>query len=80
MMEKTFLMVKPDGVQRGLIGDIVSRFEKKGLQLVGSKLMSISDELAKSIMVSTRKDLSLVNLLTLLLLGQYLQWFGKVKM
>ena len=46
-MEKTFLMVKPDGVQRGLIGDIVNRFESKGYQLVGGKLMNISQELAE---------------------------------
>ncbi|KUP06576.1 nucleoside diphosphate kinase [Bacillus coahuilensis p1.1.43] len=46
-MEQTFLMVKPDGVQRGYIGDIVSRFEKKGFQLVGAKLMTISSELAE---------------------------------
>ncbi|GIN96533.1 nucleoside diphosphate kinase [Siminovitchia terrae] len=45
-MEKTFLMVKPDGVQRELIGEIVSRFEKKGFQLIGAKLMNISNELA----------------------------------
>ncbi|MFF0826799.1 nucleoside-diphosphate kinase [Brevibacillus porteri] len=46
-MEKTFLMVKPDGVQRNLIGEIVSRFEKKGYQLVGAKLMTVSRELAE---------------------------------
>jgi len=46
-MEKTFLMVKPDGVQRNLIGEIVNRFERKGFKLVGAKLMIISDELAK---------------------------------
>lgn len=46
-MERTFLMVKPDGVQRNLIGEIVSRFEKKGFQLVGAKLMQVSQELAK---------------------------------
>lgn len=46
-VEKTFLMVKPDGVQRNLIGEIVARFEKKGFQLVGAKLMSISAELAE---------------------------------
>lgn len=46
-MEKTFLMVKPDGVQRNLIGEIVGRFEKKGFQLVGAKLMLITNELAK---------------------------------
>lgn len=45
-MERTFLMVKPDGVQRNLIGEIVGRFEKKGYQLVGAKLMQITPELA----------------------------------
>ncbi|MBD1378613.1 nucleoside-diphosphate kinase [Metabacillus arenae] len=47
MMQKTFLMVKPDGVQRQLIGEIVSRFERKGLHLAGAKLMTISPELAQ---------------------------------
>ncbi|EGQ27569.1 nucleoside-diphosphate kinase [Mammaliicoccus sciuri] len=46
-MERTFLMVKPDGVQRNLIGEIVSRFEDKGYQMVGGKLMNISEELAQ---------------------------------
>ncbi|MFC7370514.1 nucleoside-diphosphate kinase [Fictibacillus iocasae] len=46
-MERTFLMVKPDGVQRGLIGEITARFEKKGFKLAGAKLMNISEELAK---------------------------------
>ncbi|KKB35923.1 nucleoside-diphosphate kinase [Bacillus thermotolerans] len=46
-MERTYLMVKPDGVQRGLIGEIVARFEKKGFQLVGAKLMSVSKETAE---------------------------------
>lgn len=46
-MEKTFIMVKPDGVQRGLIGDVVKRFEEKGFTLVGGKLMNISTELAQ---------------------------------
>jgi nucleoside-diphosphate kinase len=46
-MEKTFLMVKPDGVQRQLIGEIVARFERKGFQLVGAKLMQVSKELAE---------------------------------
>lgn len=46
-MEKTFLMIKPDGVQRNLIGEIVNRFETKGFKLVGAKFMIISDELAK---------------------------------
>eukprot|EP00914_Ancora_sagittata_P032661 GHVO01065992.1.p1 GENE.GHVO01065992.1~~GHVO01065992.1.p1 ORF type:complete len:154 (+),score=27.37 GHVO01065992.1:569-1030(+) len=39
-MERTFLMIKPDGIQRGLIGDIISRFEKRGYKLVASKFMA----------------------------------------
>lgn len=46
-IEKTFLMVKPDGVQRQLIGEIVDRFERKGFILKGAKLMQISPELAQ---------------------------------
>ncbi|TYR82827.1 nucleoside-diphosphate kinase [Priestia megaterium] len=47
-MQKTFLMVKPDGVQRSIVGEIVSRFENKGFQLVGAKLMHVSQELAET--------------------------------
>jgi nucleoside-diphosphate kinase len=46
MMERTFVMVKPDGVQRGLSGEIMSRFEDRGLKLVGAKFMQIDQELA----------------------------------
>ncbi|MBE9040426.1 nucleoside-diphosphate kinase [Oscillatoriales cyanobacterium LEGE 11467] len=46
-MERTFLMIKPDGVQRGLVGEIVRRFETKGFTLVGMKLMAVSRELAE---------------------------------
>ncbi|WP_028561291.1 nucleoside-diphosphate kinase [Paenibacillus pinihumi] len=46
-MEQTFLMIKPDGVQRGLIGEIVCRFEKKGLQLCAAKFMKLDEELAR---------------------------------
>lgn len=46
-MERTFIMVKPDGVQRNLTGEIISRFEKKGFQLVAAKLMQIDRSLAE---------------------------------
>lgn len=46
-MDKTFIMVKPDGVQRGLVGEIVKRFEEKGFKLAGAKLMQVSEDLAK---------------------------------
>ncbi|WP_254822422.1 nucleoside-diphosphate kinase [Haloglomus halophilum] len=45
--ERTFVMVKPDGVQRGLIGEVVSRLEDRGLKLVGAKFMQIDRDLAE---------------------------------
>lgn len=46
-MERSFVMVKPDGVQRGLAGEVVRRLERRGLKLVGAKLMKVSQELAE---------------------------------
>lgn len=46
-IEKTFLMVKPDGVERQVIGDIVDRFERRGFVMKGAKLMVIPTELAE---------------------------------
>ena len=45
-METSLIILKPDAVQRGLMGRIISRFEEKGLQIVGAKLMQITPELA----------------------------------
>ena len=47
MAERTLIIVKPDGVQRHLTGEIIARFEKKGLKLVASKFMTISEDLAR---------------------------------
>ncbi|REK75666.1 nucleoside-diphosphate kinase [Paenibacillus paeoniae] len=47
-MEKTFVMVKPDGVSRGLIGRIVARFEEKGFAIVDAKLTQLDRQLAES--------------------------------
>lgn len=44
-MQRTAVLVKPDGLQRGLIGEIVSRFERKGLKLVGIKMVSMTDDM-----------------------------------
>lgn len=46
-MERTFLMIKPDGFQRNLVGEIISRFEAKGFTLVGLKLLKVDRELAE---------------------------------
>ena len=45
-MERTLILVKPDGVQRGLIGQVINRFERRGLKLIGMKFMQMSGELA----------------------------------
>ena len=46
-MEKTLVLVKPDGVQRGLVGKIISRLENKGFRLAALKLMNVSSKLAE---------------------------------
>ncbi|MBI5292724.1 MAG: nucleoside-diphosphate kinase [Chloroflexi bacterium] len=46
-MEKTFVIVKPDAVQRGLVGEIVARIERRGLRLAGMKFMQVSRALAE---------------------------------
>jgi nucleoside-diphosphate kinase len=47
MMERTLVLVKPDGMQRGLAGEILSRLERRGLKVVGLKLLHVSDALAR---------------------------------
>ena len=47
-MEKTLVLVKPDGVQRSLIGEVISRLERRGLRLTGAKFMQVSTELAET--------------------------------
>jgi nucleoside-diphosphate kinase len=46
-MERTFIMIKPDGVQRNLVGEVIRRFETKGFTLVGMKFMAVPRELAE---------------------------------
>ena len=47
-MQITLVLIKPSAIQRNLVGEVVSRFEKKGLQIVGFKMMTLSDELLKT--------------------------------
>lgn len=44
-MQQSIVLVKPDGLQRGLIGEIIARFERKGLKLVGLKMIRLTDEI-----------------------------------
>lgn len=45
MKQRTCVLVKPDGLQRGLVGEIISRFERKGLKLIGLKMYTLTDEI-----------------------------------
>ena len=47
-MEQTLVLLKPDAVQRGLVGQIIGRLEQRGLKLVGAKLVQVDQSLAKS--------------------------------
>jgi nucleoside-diphosphate kinase len=47
-LERTLVLVKPDGVQRGLIGEVISRLERRGLRLVAARFMSVSQDLAET--------------------------------
>jgi len=47
MSEKTLVLVKPDGVQRGLVGEVIGRLERKGLRIAGLKLMQMDEALAR---------------------------------
>lgn len=46
-MERTFVMLKPDAIQRGICGEVITRFERKGLKIVGMKMLWITRELAE---------------------------------
>lgn len=46
-MERTLVLIKPDGIQRGLIGEVVLRFEQKGLKLIGIKMMSLDEAILR---------------------------------
>ena len=47
-MERSLVLVKPDGVQRGLIGEVIARLERRGLRLVAAKFMAVSQDLAET--------------------------------
>ncbi|RME77059.1 MAG: nucleoside-diphosphate kinase [Chloroflexi bacterium] len=46
-MERTLIIIKPDAVERGLIGPIITRFEQRGLKIIGMKMLQVSEELAR---------------------------------
>jgi nucleoside-diphosphate kinase len=58
--QRTAVLVKPDGLQRGLIGEIISRFERKGLKLVGLKMVEMSDQMLSD-WYAEHKDKSFFN-------------------
>ena len=47
MIEKTLVLIKPDGVFRGLVGEIIKRFEQRGFKIIGLKMIKIDEDFAK---------------------------------
>merc|ERR1712170_268768 len=76
--ERTFIAVKPDGVQRGLIGEIIKRFEQKGFKLAGMKFMQAT----KAHLEKHYEDLAgkpfILDSVNICLLVHFVLWFGKV--
>lgn len=66
-MQQTLVLVKPDGVKKNLIGEIIARFERRGLKVSALKLVKITEEQAKYHYADMKANLSLVNWLNLLL-------------
>ena len=73
-MEQTVVLVKPDGLQRGLVGEILNRFERKGLKLVGIKMILLNDKILDE-WYSHHKDKSFFNDLK-----NYMKWTPIVAM
>ena len=55
-MERTFIIIKPDAVQRGLVGETIGRFERRGLKLSAMKFLQVDDALARPVMQARTKD------------------------
>ena len=55
-MERTLILLKPDCVQRRLMGEIIARFERKGLNIIGLKMLQVTPELAKRALCRTRRE------------------------
>jgi nucleoside-diphosphate kinase len=73
-MEKTVVLVKPDGLQRGLVGEIISRFERKGLKLLGMKMMVMDDKIVSEWYAHHRDKSFFVDL------KKFMQWTPIVAM
>ena len=64
-VEKTLSIIKPDAVKKNVIGEIYTRFEKKGLKIVAAKMLSLTTEEAESFLKSTKRGLFSMTLLSL---------------
>ena len=60
-IQRTYIMIKPDGVQRGFIGKIISRFEDKGFRLVGLKMLKAEDDILNEHYAELKVNRSLLN-------------------
>merc|ERR1712133_321982 len=77
--DRTFIMVKPDGVQRGLVGDIIKRFEQRGFKLVAMKFMQGSKDISSSTTLISRTSHFTKVCVTSCPLVRWCRWFGKAR-
>jgi len=78
-MDRTFVMVKPDGVARGLIGDVVSRLEAKGLKLVAARLEKLPEKRVMDRTGNTLKSHFSRRFGIISPAGRYFSWYGRGK-
>lgn len=78
-LEHTFVMVKPDGVRRGLVGEVISRLERKGLELTQARMLSIDEDLARRHYAEHVEKPFFGDLLTFIISGPVvaMQWSGE---
>jgi len=77
--ERTFIMIKPDGVHRGIVGEIIKRFEQKGFKLVAMKFMWASEEHLKKHYADLAEKPFFPGLVKYMSSGPVVPWFGRVR-
>uniref|UniRef100_A0A8D2G1J8 nucleoside-diphosphate kinase n=1 Tax=Theropithecus gelada TaxID=9565 RepID=A0A8D2G1J8_THEGE len=76
-LERTFIAIKPDGVQRGLVGEIIKRFEQKGFRLVAMKFLRASEEHLKQHYVDLKDRPFFPGLVKYMNSGRLWPWSGR---
>lgn len=79
-MQRTVVLIKPDGLQRGLVGEIMHRFERKGLKIIGIKMIRLTDEILENWYIHHKDKAFFKDLKSFMEWTPVVAWFGKVLM